>query len=365
MSDRDRIPQLGFSCNQPKAGSPPTPDRVKPDKAFVRDFFEDKVNAPDGRRIRYWSFDDGSGRRRLTSPLIRVTEGDIVHVTVKSSKRVHTIHHHGIEPEPINDGVGHTSFEISGSYTYQWQVDRANPDILDTGGAGTYFYHCHVNTPLHVQMGMFGPLVVDPVPAPTDPPGMRRAFGDGPLYDVRWERIIAPWAVDPRWHELNHDAGLCDFDDLGDPEEAALNDFRPRYFLINGSFQPRGANATIQAADVKVDGARPGEPILIRFVNAGYFLNRVTFNGLDTDVIASDGRAFRDQDGRPRSVRLAPAANGARSFTTGAAERYDCLLNMPDAPAAPGTYLVTVEFLDWIDPHPVVGMAATTITIRP
>ena len=124
-------------------------------------------------------------------------------------------------------------------------------------------------------------------------------------------------------------------------------------------------NATIQASDVKIDGARPGEPILIRFINAGYFLQRITFHGLETDIIASDGRAFRDQDGRPRSVRLAPAANGARSFTTGAAERYDCLLNMADTPATPGTYLVTVEFLDWIDPHPVVGLAATTITIRP
>jgi FtsP/CotA-like multicopper oxidase with cupredoxin domain len=362
MSDRDRIPQLAFSCNQPKAGSPATPGKVKPDKRFVREFFEDKLTAPDGKKIRFWSFEDERGGKPIPAPLMRVTEGDVVHVEMKASKKVHTIHHHGIEPEPVNDGVGHTSFEVSGSYTYQWQVDRANPDILDTGGAGTYFYHCHVNTTLHVQMGLFGVLVVDPVPSPGDPAGHRRAFGDGPFYDVRWERVLAPWAVDPRWHELNHDAGLCKLDDL---KEAKLNDFRPKYFLINGTFQPRGVGATIQAPDVKIDGARPGEPILIRFVNAGYFLQRITFNGLETDVIASDGRAFRDPDGRPRSVRLLPSAGGARSFTTGAAERYDCLLNMADAPAAPGTYLVTVEFLDWIDPHPVVGVAATTITIRP
>ena len=46
-------------------------------------------------------------------PTIRVPRGVIFHAeTVGKGPPPHTIHWHGIEPTPMNDGVGHTSMEI-------------------------------------------------------------------------------------------------------------------------------------------------------------------------------------------------------------------------------------------------------------
>jgi Multicopper oxidase len=86
---------------------------------------------------------------------IRVPVGAVFHCSTSGKgPPPHTIHWHGIEPTPMNDGVGHCSMEI-GKYTYQWQ-----PTFV-----GTYFYHCHRNTMMHFEYGLFGLLVFEPADA--------------------------------------------------------------------------------------------------------------------------------------------------------------------------------------------------------
>jgi plastocyanin len=370
------IPQVEFSCNMPKAGSPDNPTLVAANRSYVRKFFSDKLPLPDGD-VEIWSFEDPGLPRTWPAALIRATEGEVVHVEIQPSKKVHTIHHHGIEPEPINDGVGHTSFEISGHYTYQWKATTA----------GTYFYHCHVNTTLHVQMGMFGALVIDPKPDPSLKPGQKQAFANGPVYEK--EVVWAFNAIDPTWHGLNHAAGLCDTQDVG------LNNFRPRYVMINDCVQPFDANGFVapgpfNAAPVAIT-ARSGQPILIRNLNSTYIPVVVVFhpdaqnpaNELVPVLIASDGRPFHDSAGQPapitvpqqRSHRNAAgqelnAHAGTRAFMVSSAERYDAILNTAANPAPPGVYVVEVEFREWFHPHrPLpstvapVYKARTTITI--
>jgi hypothetical protein len=81
------------------------------------------------------------------APTLRVPRGAVYHAEVGcQGPPPHTIHWHGIEPTPMNDGVGHCSFEVEGKYVYQWQ-----PNFI-----GTYFYHCHRNTQQHFEFGLFG-----------------------------------------------------------------------------------------------------------------------------------------------------------------------------------------------------------------
>ena len=165
---------LFFFENTPKLGDPETPGRIPADKTFEMKFVNRKMAMPDGREIEFWSFEDrlqdSDVEVVVPGSTIRVSEGDIVHVEVKPSKRQHTIHLHGIEADTFNDGVGHTSFEVTGSYTYQFRAGAPFRALSDptpqTRGAGTYMYHCHVNTTLHFHMGMFGALIIDPASGP-------------------------------------------------------------------------------------------------------------------------------------------------------------------------------------------------------
>jgi hypothetical protein len=86
------------------------------------------------------------------APTTRVPRGVIFHSVMQGKgPPPHTIHWHGIEPTPVNDGVGHCSMEL-GRTTYQWQ-----PNFI-----GTYFYHCHRNTMQHFEFGLFGLLLIEP-----------------------------------------------------------------------------------------------------------------------------------------------------------------------------------------------------------
>jgi len=343
----------------PVEGSPDTPGKVSPDKEFEMKFVNGKLDMPDGREVEFWTFEDQLRDTEedviLPGSPIRVVEGDIVHVTVKPSKRQHTIHLHGVEADTHNDGVGHTSFEVTGSYTYQFRAGAPFRSLTDprpkTRGAGTYIYHCHVNTTLHYQMGMWGPLIVDPIEGPGT------AFHGGPTYDVAAERVWASGDVDPGWHdELGHAAGM-------DGEDVGLNIFEPKYFHMSGVFQPMkngstDPDAVIFDPRIATTAALDGEPILIRWVNAGYVRQIITFDGLtdgalDISVIASDGRPF---DGLAPNFATAFPLTGP--FEAMTAERYDFIIT----PKRKGTTIVTVENLDWITGRNL-GVVRTAITI--
>jgi len=315
---------MGGGCyTYPK--SPATPGLTAADITFNRGIYMNgSMRMDDGRRVTIWGFTEG-GRGGMggmggtfPSPTIRVTEGQVVHtrLSVQGMMWLHTIHHHGIEPSQENDGVGHYSFDVNGTYTYQWKASHA----------GSYFYHCHTNTVLHAEMGMYGALIIDP------PEGPGTLFSGGPSYDV--EAIWACDEIDSSWHNLRWDAGTCGGD-------VGLNSLNPDYFIISGVDGARSALTDSRVATT----VNVGETLLVRYICAGFLPQRITFGGLTANIYMSDGRAL------PNPVAVT-------SIDACSAERYDCIFQ----PDTAGVYEVTVDTLDWVTGD-VLGTSKTRITV--
>jgi len=315
VTTRDPAAFDKFGCNVIKE-NPATPDRLPPDIRFDRQgATEIDLMMPDGKIVRFWTFRDKNDKndataRQWPAKPIRVRQGQLVHSTIHAQKNSHTIHHHGMNSSTHNDGVGHVSFEVNGQYTYQFRPQNA----------GTYFYHCHKNTVLHFEMGMYGFLIVDP------PTGKGRLYEGGPSYDVE-----ALWAfddVDPAWRKLGHQAGLC-----GD--DAGMDLFVPKYFMCSGVPSP------LTRTDPRVVvNAKVGQRILIRHLNASYSLISTRFSGLDATICGVDGRPL-SHPAHPWSVPIQVAAGTPVETTT--ASRRDLIIT----PSRPGIYPVITEFRDW------------------
>ena len=121
------------------------------------------VFAPKSRGMATNSFVglDANPLLRLPSPPIRVEQGDTVWIVLENTHYFpHTIHLHGVDHPWIdssgegNDGVPQTSdkFVVPGqSKTYE--IRPRQP--------GTFVYHCHVQTHVHLAMGLVGMFIVE------------------------------------------------------------------------------------------------------------------------------------------------------------------------------------------------------------
>ena len=121
------------------------------------------VFAPKSRGMATSSFvgTDANPLLRAPSPVIRVEQGDVVWIQLENGPYFpHTIHLHGVDHPFVdgsgegNDGVPQTSdkFVLPGqSKTYE-----IRPRV-----PGTFVYHCHVQTHVHLAMGLVGMFVVE------------------------------------------------------------------------------------------------------------------------------------------------------------------------------------------------------------
>jgi nitrite reductase (NO-forming) len=107
-----------------------------------------------GKRAKTWTFNG-----TVPAPTIRLTEGENVTIKfINKSPIPHTIHFHGNHDDTA-DGV---LPQVMPNQTYLYNI-TGEP-------AGALMYHCHAPpTSLHIRMGMYGALIVDPKDKPLPP----------------------------------------------------------------------------------------------------------------------------------------------------------------------------------------------------
>lgn len=223
----------------------------------------------DGTPLRVFGFaDDPIADSPVPGYTIEMNEGDSVIVDFLnfSQGAPHTIHLHGLDVSQANDGVPHLSFEVfhqeHGYYRFR------------APHAGTYLYHCHVVSSIHVQAGMYAMLIVHP------PDGSKTTWTGGHEYHAEWRMMMSE--MDKAWH---HDSVLVHpYDTSSNMHMVEIPEYHPQYFLVNGLSDQ-------QLRQVPAFEAVANGNTYVRLVNIGFLKNRVIFpSALNARIISSDGR---------------------------------------------------------------------------
>ncbi|NHW01225.1 copper resistance system multicopper oxidase [Stutzerimonas degradans] len=243
---------------------------------------------------------DFTGNRRtamaingsIPGPLLRWREGDSVTLRVRNRLPHDTsIHWHGILLPANMDGVPGFSFAgiaPDGMYEYRFKVKQS----------GTYWYHSH--SAFQEQLGVYGPLVIDPLEP--EPFSYER---DYVVFLSDWTdespaRVLAKLKKQADYYNLGRRT-LGDFiEDVAD--KGWRESFSERWAWARMNMSPTdladisGATYTYllngQAPDGNWTGLfQPGERIRLRLINGSamtYFDFRIP--GLKLTVVAADGQ---------------------------------------------------------------------------
>jgi FtsP/CotA-like multicopper oxidase with cupredoxin domain len=257
----------------------------------------------DNNVVRIYGFSKTlSSLPMFPGPTLYVEEGDSLFVNAANISQTHnhTVHLHGMDANTKNDGDPMTSHPVFHGQTKTYKVLAKH--------AGTYLYHCHVEDIVHVQLGMYGLVVVKAAG------GAKTAWTGGPPFNKSYNWLMSE--LDKSWH-----------DNIPEMKDDTLKipPYIPKYFLVNGKSEQQ-----IDSDDsIRIAGSQ-NEFIYMRLANIGNFTNRIVFpSTLNAVIIDSDGRPL------PNSIN-----NDTVMIMPG--ERYGVMLN----PQAQFTDSVSVSYIN-------------------
>ncbi|MFC5475519.1 multicopper oxidase domain-containing protein [Paraherbaspirillum soli] len=313
--------------------------------------------------------DVGVMNGNIPAPMMAIDEDDEFFLTLTNVGMImrpdlfeqHTVHFHGYpNASSFYDGVPDASvaINIGGSFTYYYLA----PD------AGTYFWHCHITPPEHLQMGMVGQIYVRPrqnrVASGTLYAGLvgqqadlRTACGSdilcsSPLPPANAATHAANKSGTPTLYAYNDGDGSTAYDveypvqiHGFDPNFHFIGmtfnpepfvDMKDKHFLLNGRSYPdtvtQGPMQTV-AADGTPHSSQP-LPALINIPVGGKALLRISdldvteFQtlaslGIPMHVIGINARLLRDLSGNDMTYNT-------NSITLGGGESIDVILDASD-----------------------------------
>lgn len=211
---------------------------------------------PDGTPVPIWGYGwVADGFITLPAPLLTYTEGESVQLNFTNpSPESHTIHLHGLDVDQANDGVPGTSFLVTTGDDATYSFDADYP--------GTFLYHCHVTTTLHLTMGMYGMVLV------TRPDFT--LYEGGPSYAEDVPLLFSDLEI------------ATNLDPVG---SYPFHDIRPDVFMINGE-----SGSQLEAPE-RIVHFEPGQPLAFRLGSMAY--SRVVCQfppELNATCYMSDGR---------------------------------------------------------------------------
>ena len=230
-----------------------------------------------GTTVRAWTYNG-----TMPGPELRVTEGDLVRVTLVNRLPVPTtIHWHGVDVPTHMDGVpGLSQPAVQSGETFVYEFTATNP--------GTRWYHTHQDPEIQTHLGLYGSLIIEPK---TPPAGQ-------PTHDREFTYLLSEWSL-AMTPEVATGRASLPHSGPGAPH-AKQPDFD--LFLMNGK-----VHDSIQPITFK-----RGERIRIRVINAGSLVHTIHPHGHSFKIVATDGNP------------VPPAAQLTKdSVTIGPSERYD------------------------------------------
>ncbi|WP_369244767.1 multicopper oxidase family protein [Streptomyces sp. R41] len=258
-----------------------------------------------GRIVRSWAYDE-----TLPGPLVRVTAGDVLSLTLANRLPVSTtLHSHGVRLRCDMDGapgVTQNAIRPGTDFTYRFTVSYP----------GTYLLHSHVG--LQPDRALYAPLIVDDPREPL-------------AYDKEWVVVLDDWIDDVDGStpegvlgQLQHGTATAVAMGPGSGRRPAgpsrvLRDSYSRmldgdggnvaypYYLANGRLP----------TSPRVFRCRPGDRVRLRIINAGSETAfRVALGDHTMTVTHTDGYPVEHTE--------------TDALLVGMAERYDVLVTAQD-----------------------------------
>ncbi len=323
-------PAVGIVCT---TGTSPSP-------TFALETSSGYISLPDGNTVMMYGFSMAGAPFQHPGPVLCVNEGDTVTITLENNLAVDTsiifpgqvdVLANGEPATPQFSGptltsATNTAAASGGTVTYSFVADDP----------GTFLYESGTNPDIQVRMGLFGALIVRP------------AMGANFVYnraDSEFtpdeEFLVLLSEIDPYLNQAVENNPNVNFN---------LNNYRPRYWLVNGRGfpdsiadngadwlpnQPYGALARIHEFNDTLPASDPNAhplPGTAHYINVGtgdYPFHPHGNNGL---VIGRDGRPLEGPAGEDLSfekfaINIGPGQTWDILFRWLDAEQYDPTTN--------------------------------------